>query len=39
LKDDNLFEDRTNLYDRTGDKKGYLKEDSLLKDRTNIYKD
>jgi hypothetical protein len=32
------MEDRKNLYDRSGRRKGYLEEDLLLKDRVNIYK-
>jgi len=33
------LEDRKNLYDWSGRRKGYLEEDHLFKDRVNIYRD
>jgi len=37
LKQDRLYPDRTNIYDRNSSRKGYLKQGRLFKDRTYIY--
>jgi hypothetical protein len=35
---DPIMEERKNLHDRSGRRKGYLEEDRLFKDRVDIYK-
>jgi len=37
-KKDRFDEDRTNILDRDGRRKGYLEQDNLFNDRVNVYK-